>query len=83
MRGKNCFLMKSMGCDRLIRIILGGYCRILVILGGSNLANWNSRFSTNQHMPAMQEKVTIKPTSCIEQDTEARQPSVHQKLKCP
>ena len=48
-------------------------------------SNWNSPFSiaTNQHLPAVQEKVTIKPTSCIEQGTEARQPSVHQKLKFP
>ena len=59
-------------------------------------SNWNSPFTTNQHLPAVQEKVTIKPTSsswssdngsviipCIEQGTEARQPSVHQKLKCP
>ena len=46
-------------------------------------SNWNSPFSTNQHLPAVQEKVTIKPTSCIEQVTEAQQPSVHQKLKRP
>ena len=24
-------------------------------------SNWNSPFSTNQHLPAVQEKVTIKP----------------------
>ena len=72
--------MKSMGYD--INTNSGGLLPYFSDSWGIK-SNWNSLFSINQHLPVVQEKVTIKPTSCIEQGTEDRQPSVHQKLKCP
>ena len=59
--------MKSMGYDRLIQILGGGAYHVLYFNdswgGGSNLTG--IVFSTNQHLPAVQEKVTIKPSYFI------------------